>query len=60
MKLADIPKGSELAYARAVIMIREQIAFELETCSLLYGTDPQKVLTLLATQPLTEEDLDST
>jgi hypothetical protein len=48
MKLADIPKGSDLAYERAVNMMREQIAFELETCTQLYGTDPQKVLELLA------------
>jgi hypothetical protein len=48
MKLADIPKGSDLAYDRAVNMMREQIAFELETCTQLYGTDPNKVLALLA------------
>jgi hypothetical protein len=48
MKLADIPRGSDLAYERAVNMMREEIAFELETCSLLYGTDPERVLELLA------------
>jgi hypothetical protein len=48
MKLADIPKGSDLAYERAVNMIREQILFELDTCTQLYGTDPSKVLALLA------------
>jgi hypothetical protein len=56
LKLANIPKGSPLAYERAVLMIREQIEFELETCTQLYGTDPQKVLELLATEPFSIED----
>jgi hypothetical protein len=61
LKLADIPKGSDLAYERAVNMMREQIAFELETCSMLYGTDPQKVLALLAIPVLADPpDEDST
>jgi hypothetical protein len=54
VKLADIPKGSPLAYERAVLMMREQIEFELETCSQLYGTDPQKVLELLAKEDFPE------
>lgn len=51
MKLADIPPGSELAYSRAAKLIAEQIEFELETCRQLYGTEPEKVLELLANTP---------
>lgn len=51
MKLADIPKGSETAYRRAAKMIVEQIDFELETCTRLFGTEPEKVLELLAKTP---------
>ncbi len=50
MKLADIEKGSPTAYREAVKLIREQIEFELETCEILLGTNPEKVLELLATE----------
>ncbi len=50
MKLADIEKGSPTAYREAVKLIREQIEFELETCEILLGTDPAKVLEVLATE----------
>ena len=50
MKLADIEKGSPTAYREAVKLICEQIEFELETCEILFGTDPEKVLELLATE----------
>jgi hypothetical protein len=60
MRLADIPKGSPLAYERAVNMIREQIEFELETCQLLYGTEPHKVLEMLAESPMPSLPDDST
>jgi hypothetical protein len=60
MKLADIPKGSPLAYERAVNMIREQIKFELETCQILYGTEPHKVLEMLAENPTPSLHDDST
>ncbi|MGH9644143.1 MAG: hypothetical protein ACRD3Q_17190 [Terriglobales bacterium] len=48
MKLVDIPPGSDLAYRRAAKMIVEQIEFELETCRRIYGTEPERVLDLLA------------
>ena len=48
MKLSDIPPGSDLAYRRAAKLVSEQIEFELETCRQLYGTDPDRVLALLA------------
>ena len=51
MKLSDIPPGSELAYRRAAKLIAEQIEFELETCRQLYGTEPERVLDLLASTP---------
>jgi hypothetical protein len=51
MKLADIPPGSELAYRCAAKQIVEQVEFELETCQLLLGTEPAKVLDLLANTP---------
>ncbi|MGB2890872.1 MAG: hypothetical protein WBC04_24535 [Candidatus Acidiferrales bacterium] len=51
MKLADIPPGSELAYRRAAKQIVEQVEFELETCQQLFGTEPDKVLDLLANTP---------
>jgi hypothetical protein len=51
MKLSDIPPGSDLAYRRAAKLIAEQIEFELETCRQLYGTDPERVLDLLASTP---------
>ena len=51
MKLSDIPPGSDLAYRRAAKLIAEQIEFELETCRQLYGTDPDRVLELLASTP---------
>lgn len=51
MKLADIPKGSDIAYRRAAKMIVEQIDFELETCMRLFGTEPERVLELLAKTP---------
>jgi hypothetical protein len=51
MKLADIPPGSELAYRRAAKQIAEQIEFELETWRQLLGTEPEKVLQLLANTP---------
>lgn len=51
MKLADIPRGSELAYQRAAKLIAEQVEFELETCRRLFGTDPERVLELLANTP---------
>ena len=47
-KARDTPKGSDLAYEEAVKIVREQIEFELETCRRLLGTDPQRVLELLA------------
>jgi hypothetical protein len=51
MKLSDIPPGSDLAYRRAAKLIAEQIEFELETCRQLYGTEPERVLDLLANTP---------
>lgn len=51
MKLADIPPGSEIAYRRAAKLIAEQVEFELETCRRLLGTEPEKVLELLASTP---------
>ncbi|MBI3664344.1 MAG: hypothetical protein HY234_15010 [Acidobacteria bacterium] len=51
MKLADIPPGSDLAYRRAAKLIAEQVEFELETCRQLFGTEPEKVLELLANTP---------
>lgn len=51
MKLADISPGSELAYHQAAKLIAEQIEFELETCRQLFGTEPEKVLDLLAETP---------
>jgi len=56
MKLADIEKGSDTAYRQAMKLILEQIEFELETCEILYGTDPRKVIELLASEPLTEDE----
>ena len=50
MKLNDIERGSPTAYRQAVKLIREQIEFELETCEILFGTDPEKVIELLATE----------
>jgi hypothetical protein len=62
MKLADIPPGSELAYRCAAKQIAEQIKFELETCHQPLGSEPAKVLNLLANTPdwtvfLEDEDL---
>ena len=51
MKLADIPPGSELAYHCAARQIAEQVEFELETCRRLFGTEPERVLELLANTP---------
>jgi hypothetical protein len=51
MKLADIPPSSDLAYRCAAKLIAEQIDFELETCRRLFGTEPGKVLELLAATP---------
>ncbi|MGH7744928.1 MAG: hypothetical protein ACREQ5_09010 [Candidatus Dormibacteria bacterium] len=51
MKLADIPRGSDLAYRRAAKLIAEQVEFELETCRRLFGTEPEQVLDLLAKTP---------
>jgi hypothetical protein len=51
MKLADIPPGSELAYRRAAKQIAQQLEFELETWRQLLGTEPEKVLQLLANTP---------
>jgi len=51
MKLADIPRGSELAYRCAAKQIAEQVEFELETCRRLLGTEPERVLDLLASTP---------
>jgi len=51
MRLADIPPGSDLAYRRAAKLIADQIEFELETCRQLYGTEPERVLDLLANTP---------
>ena len=51
MKLSDIPHGSDLASRRAAKLIAEQIEFELETCRQLYGTEPERVLDLLANTP---------
>jgi hypothetical protein len=55
MKLRDIPPGSDLAYQQAVEIVREQILFELETCERMLGTDPQKVLKLIADEAIAEE-----
>ena len=49
MKLADIPPGSDIAYRSAAKIVAEQVEFELETCRRLLGTEPEKVLELLAT-----------
>lgn len=62
MKLTDIPPGSDIAYRRAAKLIAEQVEFELETCRRLFGTEPDKVLEVLANTPdwsvfLDEEDL---
>jgi hypothetical protein len=54
VKLKDIEKGSPAAYREAVKLVREQIEFELETCEILFGTDPEKVLELLATESADE------
>jgi hypothetical protein len=51
MKISLIPRGSELAYSRAAKLLAEQIEFELETCRQMYGTEPEKVLDLLAKTP---------
>jgi hypothetical protein len=51
MKLADIPPGSDLAYRRAAKLVAEEIEFDLETCRRLFGTEPEKVLELLANTP---------
>ncbi len=51
LRLAAIPPGSELAYRCAVKQIVEQLEFELETCRQLLGTEPEKVLKLLANTP---------
>ena len=51
MKLADIPPGSDLAYQQAAKLVAKQIDFELETCRRLFGTEPGKVLGLLAATP---------
>jgi hypothetical protein len=51
MKLADIQPGSEIAYRCAAKQIAEQIEFELETWRQLLGTEPEKVLQLLADTP---------
>jgi hypothetical protein len=48
MKLSDIPPGSDLAYRCAAKLVAKQIDFELETCRRLYGTEPERVLDLLA------------
>lgn len=60
MKLADIEKGSELAYRRAARLIVEELEFELETCRQLFGTDPTEVIALLGRTPnwsvFTEDD----
>ncbi len=51
MRLTDISPGSDLAYRSAAKQIAEQVEFELETCRRLLGTEPQKVLELLANTP---------
>jgi len=51
MKLADISPGSDVAYLSAAKIIAEQVEFELETCRRLLGTEPDKVLELLANTP---------
>jgi hypothetical protein len=51
MKLADIPPGSELAYRSAAKQIAQQLEFELETWRQVLGTEPEKVLELLAQTP---------
>jgi hypothetical protein len=56
VKLKDIQKGTPTAYREAIKLIREQIEFELETCEILFGTDPEKVLELLATESAWERD----
>jgi len=62
MKLADIPPGSDLAYRCAAKIVAEQVEFELESCRRILGTEPDKVLDLLANTPdwgvfLDDEDL---
>ena len=39
-------------YRSAVKLLREQIEFEFETCEILFGTDPKKVLELLRIRPV--------
>ena len=51
MKLADISPGSDVAYLSAAKIIAEQVEVELETCRRLLGTEPDKVLELLANTP---------
>jgi hypothetical protein len=51
MKLAAIPPGSDIAYRCAAKQIAEQADFELETCRRLFGTEPKRVLELLANTP---------
>ena len=51
MKLCNISRGSHSAYRCAAKIIAEQIAFELETCRQLLGTEPAKVLELMANTP---------
>jgi hypothetical protein len=48
VKLKDIEPGSDVAYREAVKMVRNQIEFELETCEILLGTDPERVRELIA------------
>jgi hypothetical protein len=38
-------------YRHAAKLIAEQIEFELETCRQLFGTEPERVMNLLAKTP---------
>ena len=56
MKLNDIEPGSETAYREAVKIVRDQIDFELESCEILLGTDPERVRKLIADPTFQAED----
>jgi len=50
MKLADIPRGSPLAYRCAAKQVVKDFEFALETCSILLGTEREKLIDLLASE----------
>jgi len=51
VKLADIPPGSDVAYRCVTRHIVEEFEFTLYTYCELLGTDPEKVLDILAREP---------